>query len=900
MKTSFRFLSLLLCLELFVGQFGHTIILDSVALAQTPSCSAGTTYNSGTNRCEVNKSVVETKQALDRCSSMADEAQRKECYLQSPKDGLSGSPERNNTFMNEKGGSTFLGGATAAAGIAVPLFFLIKVMKERGLKSCKPNSLVLLYAGGAALVVQEVVSFIQHKASIKKLEDMKEALTAKQEGNADKIHAQATETQSKAFELMAENEKSLGKVAKTKFIGYLTATGLFAAGAVMATLETFQVKKAKLNRDNAYKARATAFSKGAAGASEVANQTAIINRNIATINKLECPKTKEADKEADKYATKDALGTTPGDASVNNANSGTIPKENTGDKTLNKINSAAGIAGQAAGLIPKKKEEKEIQKKEPVSCDAVFVEDYCKPEDGCKWDGEHCKYSNSVFMNLPLGSPRVKTIEQLYSHEYPAELIEISNKRVKRAALVNIGFAKSFNDLQNLLAEIESLDFSRDSKQSYLDDQPFQLTFGNDIPFTALTAKLVSNVLLGEDAHAVYFDPKSIIPASNPRVAHEALGHSEILIQTQAKIDKKEGALSAFKAKAKKIIDDATYKPKGRAITNALLGGWMGIMSSHMKKQMDISNERADKLITMRDEFKSHDAINSCKEADRANAGKPECYCMTPENTPNPSRKNSKVCAQVFGYYKASSTNYLASTQKICVDSNAAIDASCSCKAKGTCLRTATQFQMNGMNAGTFKMLSSSVAPSNDIFNGNSSSGTFDMNGLGANAMRSKAVIDSILKSDPELNKETSNLGKDILASSAGLSMGSGTSSPPISGITPQQAAAAIDKEIESAKESDAINLSVSDDAGGSGTAVVAEPQPEFGLTEEGAAIQEDQIAEVMKEDMDFGANEINAGSNVNIFEVVSDRYKRSGMRRLFDAEGKTQADPAAKKEIHD
>ena len=38
-----------------------------------------------------------------------------------------------------------------------------------------------------------------------------------------------------------------------------------------------------------------------------------------------------------------------------------------------------------------------------------------------------------------------------------------------------------------------------------------------------------------------------------------------------------------------------------------------------------------------------------------------------------------------------------------------------------------------------------------------------------------------------------------------------------------------------------------------------------------------------MKNDFDYGGNEINDSSKTNIFEVLSNRYQKSGMKKLFD-----------------
>ncbi|MBT4790259.1 MAG: hypothetical protein HON90_01700 [Halobacteriovoraceae bacterium] len=53
-----------------------------------------------------------------------------------------------------------------------------------------------------------------------------------------------------------------------------------------------------------------------------------------------------------------------------------------------------------------------------------------------------------------------------------------------------------------------------------------------------------------------------------------------------------------------------------------------------------------------------------------------------------------------------------------------------------------------------------------------------------------------------------------------------------------------------------------------------------------------------MKKNYNF--NDINDNSTNNIFKIITNRYHRSGLRRLFDDEGISQADEANKSEINE
>jgi hypothetical protein len=54
----------------------------------------------------------------------------------------------------------------------------------------------------------------------------------------------------------------------------------------------------------------------------------------------------------------------------------------------------------------------------------------------------------------------------------------------------------------------------------------------------------------------------------------------------------------------------------------------------------------------------------------------------------------------------------------------------------------------------------------------------------------------------------------------------------------------------------------------------------------------------VMGKEVDFGSNDINKTKDTNLFEVLSNRYQRSGMKRLFEDGKAAPADAPAKTDI--
>jgi hypothetical protein len=151
-----------------------------------------------------------------------------------------------------------------------------------------------------------------------------------------------------------------------------------------------------------------------------------------------------------------------------------------------------------------------------------------------------------------------------------------------------------------------------------------------------------------------------------------------------------------------------------------------------------------------------------------------------------------------------------------------------------------------------------------------------------------------LAKADPKAAKEkdafAASLEKGLIASGAGLSMGGGTKALPSS---PAGAAAALDKELKDKKE-DEVKQAGSRDHGADFNDEIE--MPDAVATEESG--EDIEIAEIMEKEIDTGDSDINSGSHTNIFDVLSNRYKRSGMRRLFDGDNKAPADAPAKEEI--
>jgi hypothetical protein len=194
---------------------------------------------------------------------------------------------------------------------------------------------------------------------------------------------------------------------------------------------------------------------------------------------------------------------------------------------------------------------------------------------------------------------------------------------------------------------------------------------------------------------------------------------------------------------------------------------------------------------------------------------------------------------------------------------------------------------MKGISAGTMSMVNSGLTPLNNLTSGNSSFADLQAGNPQSAALRMMNARKELLNS-PQFSKLKDKIQKGeaqlegqlgTIASkspSSDLLGGSNSSMPKNAG----EAARMLEKELK-------IN---SPQAVGGNQEVIAAPSnkpeeslPEFGLSGTQLEEQKAQVSELMKNDFDYRGNEINDSSKSNIFEVLSNRYQRSGMKRLFD-----------------
>lgn len=352
-------------------------------------------------------------------------------------------------------------------------------------------------------------------------------------------------------------------------------------------------------------------------------------------------------------------------------------------------------------------------------------------------------------------------------------------------------------------------------------------------------------------------------------------------------------------------FNDFMLSSWGRVIVGGVLGTTTFFLARHAGKVEEEANVRKEKLLQLKQEFNvAASSIDTCKSEDRENPGKPNCYCYTPENQRNPNRYNSQVCSQLWAGANVNfkkSPNY-SSNQKVCLTKSYDPDPLCSCQKTASCLK-ANLGNMQGVNAGTFSMLNSGLAPINSLTSGEASLGQLGNTNPGGTAIRMLSAVDKLVASKPmaphkglidkgvkelttSMNKAAAQIPQQSLASLGGSAL-------PTSA---KDAARMLEKEFTPPTSPTTVN-------GNQGTIVTPtgseEKFPDFGVSDDPAGQQESQVAEVMGKNLDYGGTDINNTPGANIFEVLTNRYQKSGMRRLFDENDTTPAEAPSQTEIN-
>jgi hypothetical protein len=366
-------------------------------------------------------------------------------------------------------------------------------------------------------------------------------------------------------------------------------------------------------------------------------------------------------------------------------------------------------------------------------------------------------------------------------------------------------------------------------------------------------------------------------------------------------------------------VDSAIKNPYFRAAIGGILAGYSKKVANDAGDLEDEAGERVDLLNELKASFDANGGagFGNCSAADRKSTSNPACYCFLSDGNRDPGKSKSGICDGVYG--KASNLaatdynkNYGLSKQGVkgCFTKTKKFDPDCKCKAdvdksgNDDCLRINGKLKLGSL--GSIRGLKDMMKKTVDFTQGNISTAELGSGATEDLALRLKKAKDQLSK-NPKYKKKMKNLAllekklKRNISSSFKKGLSNGSISNPFGGglngaIKPVSAKDALKNMKSSVKRKTAKFKSGGNLAGGKKKSGMGDY--DFGGSKGKAGVDIDDIDGVMKKEYSF--NDINENPDNSIFKIITNRYHRSGLRRLFDDEGISKADTSNGNDINE
>lgn len=349
-------------------------------------------------------------------------------------------------------------------------------------------------------------------------------------------------------------------------------------------------------------------------------------------------------------------------------------------------------------------------------------------------------------------------------------------------------------------------------------------------------------------------------------------------------------------------LDKAMTNAWVRGAIAATLGTYTTIIAVKAKKNIDILKERIKALEKLKSDFAANtngSGLVACN-MDEAQEGESEkCKSIRA----NAVKDLNKSKWGMLGYSNQSPV-------KVCVTKNNKIDEDCRCKETKTCARVPSSFNIGALGNSSWANALSS--PTNSLLTGNISGADLDTADLNNKTYALKNKLKQLEK-DPKFAKQAKKVNglsnklmklhnKSFKKSfPKGLPSSLASLSAPISNsvaTSPKDVVKKVQERIAASKKS---KFEQGDEPTGAAKAASNGLDFDWGDSASGGTggVKIDDVASVMDKNFKI-KGDINKNSNQDIFKILSIRYQRSGLRRLFDESGKSSYDEANDTDINE
>jgi hypothetical protein len=345
----------------------------------------------------------------------------------------------------------------------------------------------------------------------------------------------------------------------------------------------------------------------------------------------------------------------------------------------------------------------------------------------------------------------------------------------------------------------------------------------------------------------------------------------------------------------------------GVAVIAAIGTVYSGVLYKQAAKQEEDSKNNVKKIDKLIASYKDS-TVNTCA-AGRDDLSVPYCYCYLATGAKNTNRSNSTTCTTLWAKndYVLTSTakDYSTGTYSAdvsgCVTTSGTFDETCQCKklvdssGNNACKKETTvtlQDDNASTSIATTTGLKDLLSYTSDATNGTLASNLLSTGTLTANAIKARKIADQLatkLPANTIPKLDESNVGKyaeaaigskNIQASMAANKSGSAMNvSSARSGTTP-----VMETALQKAQEKVGIEVVGS----GKGTASTKDNK-KAGFNLNLGDVSSSGNGQVVQEFADTNKNykyknsDIVTDKGASLFEVISNRYIQSGLKRLFD-----------------
>lgn len=368
-------------------------------------------------------------------------------------------------------------------------------------------------------------------------------------------------------------------------------------------------------------------------------------------------------------------------------------------------------------------------------------------------------------------------------------------------------------------------------------------------------------------------------------------------------------------------VNKAIANPGIRAAFAGVLALYSKKIAGKAGKLAKKSENRIEALTEIRNDFLASGGagFERCSESDRRSPSKPFCFCYDEKGQQDQSKSNNQTCTSIWnnsnlnliaGTYGKSGQDAAQGVQG-CLRRTGQPDPGCQCRnadqdSNQACTNIAGTLSLGGLNG--LRTLPAVMNDTNAFTGGRLSSGQLangsNLNQLISDSGKIKDQLGKNPETAPTLKKleKAQNQLERSLAASARQGLSNGSLSNPFGGALGDVGAEGDEPSADDVIANTNEQLAALENRFVSSKSTTRRSKKndfnfDLGTSSTGNSVEVQDDKGIMNKE--FSYNSINENEDTDIFKIISVRYQRSGLKRLFDEENSGPVDEANDVSIH-